>query len=169
MRGRDIKDFDRGIIYGLSFHAHWTSRQISNATGISLSAVTKFCQRNEANALFDLHQQSQRKVCGRRRITTKNFDRRVRNFSKHNRFSTAKTIARNFQNEFNVSHDTINRRLNERGIKARKPAIKPHLTDRHKLNRLTWAQNNEERDWDTVAFSDEKTFVISGLNHQYVR
>jgi len=68
-----------------------------------------------------------------------------------------------------VSHDTVNRRLNEKGIKARKPSRKCYLSDIHMQNRLTWAVDHEELDWGLVAFSDEKTFMITGNRQQFVR
>src|SRR5271156_6304242 len=112
---------------------------------------------------------SQRKACGRRRMTRALLDKQIRRYSNRNRFASAYAIAHNFRNESTVSHDTINRRLNEKGIRARKPCKKPFLTENHKMRRLTWARIHLNFDWESVAFSDEKTFVISGSNAQFVR
>ena len=169
MRGRDLTDFERGMIFALKFHAHWKSTRISQAIDKSFSTVRKFCQRQEGNAMINLLQGSQRKACGRRRLTSALFDKQVRRYSFRNRFASAYAIAHNFRNDTSVSHDTINRRLNEKGIRARKPSNKPFLTENHKMRRLTWARIHLNFDWHNVAFSDEKTFVITGSNAQFMR
>lgn len=169
MRSVDITDFDRGILYGLRYHAGWSNKRISSVTKIPYSTVKKFCYRNEINASLNIHQKSQRKACGRKRITSPHFDKRIRSYSLKNRKLSANAIAINFRNEQLVSHDTVNRRLNEKGIKARKPCNKPLLSDLHKRNRLRWAMENEDLNWGSIAFSDEKTFLITGYTTQFVR
>jgi len=54
---------------------------------------------------------------------------------------------------------TIISRLRAAGLRARHAAVKELLTDEHKLYRLAFAENNVDRKWDRVIFTDESTFT----------
>ncbi len=53
------------------------------------------------------------------------------------------------------SVSTIKRRLRQLGLRGSIAARKPALTEKNKRDRLRWALDNRNRDWDKVAFSDE--------------
>jgi len=55
--------------------------------------------------------------------------------------------------------DTIISRLRAAGLRAQDAAVKELLTDEHKLYHLASAENNVDRKWDRVIFSDESTFT----------
>ncbi|KAK9731672.1 Transposase [Popillia japonica] len=61
----------------------------------------------------------------------------------------------------NFSARTIRRRLHEAGIHARVPAKKPLLTNAHAAARMRFCQENIDRDWTAVIFTDEKVFSSS--------
>lgn len=66
----------------------------------------------------------------------------------------------------NISKRTVVRRLNENGFKYKKPPGKPPLSDNHKQKRIKWAEDNLNRDWSLVIFSDEGT-LIKGHNGKF--
>ena len=57
----------------------------------------------------------------------------------------------------------MQRRLNEAGAKYNRPMLKPLLTERHRENRLQWAQDYENTNWDRVIFSDETTVRMNSV------
>jgi hypothetical protein len=60
-----------------------------------------------------------------------------------------------------VSQSTIRRRLLESGGKWTSPTPKPLLLERHRNNRLLWALNVKNVDWNRVIFTDESTFKLN--------
>ena len=61
---------------------------------------------------------------------------------------------------------TVVRRLNKNGFKYKKPLGKHFLNETHKLLRVKWAQNNLNRDWSLIIFSDEAT-LAKGHNGRF--
>lgn len=59
-----------------------------------------------------------------------------------------------------VSINTIRHRLGELDIKNRTTNAKPLLTEKHVQKRLSWANENLNRDWSNVIFTDESSFVV---------
>lgn len=60
--------------------------------------------------------------------------------------------------DYEISYDTIRRRLNENGFFNYIPARQTLLKAHHLANRIRFCEENYGRDWDKVIFSDEKTF-----------
>ncbi|CAH1968600.1 unnamed protein product [Acanthoscelides obtectus] len=56
---------------------------------------------------------------------------------------------------------TVGRYLHKEGIPRRIPAVKPLLTEDHRRVRLQFCQENLNRDFSTVVFSDEKNFCTN--------
>ena len=50
----------------------------------------------------------------------------------------------------------------KRGYRHKVVRIVPMLTDRHKEQRVLWARNNKETDWERVVFSDEMSIWLAG-------
>lgn len=65
---------------------------------------------------------------------------------------------RRFADEFGTSARTVRRTLHAEGLHHRTPAKKPFLTQRHKEERLRFAREYLDFDWETTIFSDEKSF-----------
>ena len=62
-----------------------------------------------------------------------------------------------------VSVRTVRRNLALMGYGSRRPTRVPLLTERHRLQRLTWARDHlgwTLDDWKTVAWSDESRFQL---------
>jgi hypothetical protein len=57
-------------------------------------------------------------------------------------------------------------RLHENDIKFGQPLVKAPLTDKHKLNRVKWANKYINMDWKTVIFTDEAQ-IIKGPHGKY--
>lgn len=66
-----------------------------------------------------------------------------------------------FAVRFDTSVKTVRRTLHRQGIHHRRPAKKPSLTDEHKRNRLTFAREYLDFNWQNTIFTDEKTFMSS--------
>ena len=61
------------------------------------------------------------------------------------------------------------RGLDQAGMKARRPAVRPLISDRNKLNRFQWAREHIRwtvDDWSGVLFSDEATFEIDSTDRR---
>lgn len=63
-----------------------------------------------------------------------------------------------FADQFDTSVRTVRRALHAEGLHHRKPAKKPFLTQKHKEERLRFAREYLDFNWDTTIFTDEKTF-----------
>lgn len=91
---------------------------------------------------------------GRNRITPTAIDEEIVRKVQEKKFVTAVSISE----EYDISKRTVTRRLNEKGIYNRIPATQEILTNEHRLRRIRFCQENINRDWSKVVFSDEKTF-----------
>ncbi|KAF2888771.1 hypothetical protein ILUMI_17401 [Ignelater luminosus] len=63
--------------------------------------------------------------------------------------------------QLNCSIYTVRRIINAGGLRCRRPARKPELTQDQANSRLQFAYDNLNRDWSRVIFTDEKTFCTS--------
>ena len=62
-----------------------------------------------------------------------------------------------------ISRRTVQRRLAEAGLRARRPYQSPMLTQRHCQCRLEWARHHLRwrlADWRRVLFTDESRFLL---------
>jgi transposase-like protein len=53
---------------------------------------------------------------------------------------------------------TVRNRMTEDGLRSRSAAVKERLSEEHSLYRLAFAEDNVDRDWGNVIFSDESVF-----------
>lgn len=100
---------------------------------------------------------------GRQRKTTPREDRYVVQRVRRQRTATASSINNDLRNTtgVQVSNETIRRRLNEVGLRARRRAACPLLQPRHRATRLRWAQDHENwgiAEWSRCLFTDESKF-----------
>jgi len=107
-----------------------------------------------------------RQRSGRIRVTTRRQDRAIRLQHLRDRFlpaahTAALTVGTHGRP---VSDRTIRRRLQQEGLRARRPFRGPILTEANRQNRLQWAQRHQRwtlRQWENVLFSDESRFCVS--------
>ena len=101
---------------------------------------------------------------GRPRVTTPAQDRYILNQHLRNRFLTATATAYVTPGTHNprISAQTVRNRLAENNLRARRPYVGKVLTDRHRRDRLQWADRHTTRqDRRTILFSDESRFALS--------
>jgi hypothetical protein len=53
---------------------------------------------------------------------------------------------------------TVRNRITEAGLRSRGTAMKEELSEEHRLYQLTFAEDNVDRDWGNVIFSNESVF-----------
>ena len=103
---------------------------------------------------------------GRQRKTNRATDRKIVLTSKTDRFSTNSLIA----SQFNVSRETIRRRLRNAGIRSRVAKRDP-LTLAQKVVRVMWSRQKRQTNFNYWLFSDESSFELADLcapKRQYV-
>ncbi|CAF1511622.1 unnamed protein product [Rotaria magnacalcarata] len=61
----------------------------------------------------------------------------------------------------NVSERTVRRRLHEAGLQYSLPLSKPFLTSKHRQDRLQWATQVQNLDWNKIIATDETTFRLN--------
>ena len=127
-------------------------REISRILGVPQGTVSKVLRRfrNKGNVNPGVS-------TGRPKITSIREDRLLLRECQRNRTTSAETLRHSWQNQtgIRVSRVTVNRRLLERGLRARRPARKPFLKPENKQKRLDWAKNHENyqlRHWRRVVF-----------------
>ncbi|CAF3368546.1 unnamed protein product [Rotaria socialis] len=99
---------------------------------------------------------------GRPRATTQKQDQRIISLAEEQPFVTAQDVTNQLERRGGaVSERTIRRRFNEAGARYSRPMSKPLLTERHRQNRLRWAQHHKTTDWNQVIFSDETTVRLN--------
>ena len=107
-----------------------------------------------------------RRGSGRPRKTTKQEDDAIVEAHEDDRFRTPTETAEGT----NVSARTVKRRLYEQGLKARKPALKPRLTEHHKNARMQWAVTHRRwtvGQWSNILFTDEASFSVSNKDRRF--
>lgn len=101
---------------------------------------------------------------GRPRVTTPAEDRFIRLRHLRNRLASASSTVQSMSAARRISDQTVRNRLHDAGLWARRPYRGPVLTDRHRQNRLQWANQHRQwtvgNDWRRVWFSDESFFVL---------
>ena len=62
-----------------------------------------------------------------------------------------------------INERTVQRRLNGAGARYNRPLSKPLLTEVHRKNRLKWARDHKDTNWEQVIFSDETTIRLNSV------
>jgi hypothetical protein len=91
--------------------------------------------------------------------------RQIALLAKRNRMSSAITLNREFRaaSGVRISTQTVRKRLHASGLHARKPAVRPPLTARHRNCRLQFARLHANwgiRRIRPVLFTDESRFCL---------
>jgi len=89
-------------------------------------------------------------------------------FSKNPTLTLREGVEKLARKSVNISYETIRRHLRKNGIKYRSTLLKPLLSENHVTKRLAWAQDNKDRDWGKVIFSDEASFwAFPSIQHAW--
>jgi transposase len=141
----------------LSLHPkgpQWNHHQVASYTHTTENSVRYWLQRFKENPDLTASVPS-----GRKRKTSEKEDNLITTIVATNPTSTIKDIQEVLKKKkVEVSESTISRRLRESGYKHQAPTLKPLLTETHIERRKAWAEQNSQRDWSKVVFSDETTF-----------
>lgn len=74
--------------------------------------------------------------------------------------STRNLAAKMLAKGIELSHQTIGRHLKKIGYSKSLPRATSMLTEKHKQNRVSWAQNHLNDTWERTFFSDETAFEL---------
>ena len=118
--------------------------------------------RNTIGSLWRRYQQNgnvrDQPRSGRPRVTTRRQDNHIRLVHLRNRFRTSSLTACSIPGLRRISSRTVRNRLRELNIRARRPAIRPVLLQRHHNARLDWCRRRlrlRQQDWANMLFTDE--------------
>jgi len=71
-----------------------------------------------------------------------------------------KLVGRLKRKNIEISERTVRRRIEEEGFQSGHPILKPLLTSTPMENRLFWANQHSDEDWQRVIFTNEATFHL---------
>ena len=133
-------------------------KEIAEALNLPIRTVYRWCRRFEAQGNCDRAQGS-----GRPRRTSRRADRRLLRIVERARFSTSQQL---LAARKSVSSSTVQRRLYEHGFVARRHAIAPLLTPRHRTVRLSWGMTrcHFRSQLDRIIFSDESRIKLRPID-----
>ena len=135
--------------------------EVARRFGITQSVVSRLWQRYQQTGRYHVRQRS-----GRPRVLTARQDQYLRVSARRNRMDSAITQRNNLQNAtgVRVSIQTVRNRLHADGLYARRPAVAPVVTRRHRQARLAFCREYVDwniQDWSCVLFTDESRFCVS--------
>ena len=145
----ELTDYEKGAIVALS--RHFSHAEIANELGRPRRTVSNFLQRTRERGSIENLPRAGRP----RKLSDSDVRLLVRDAEKESRvpFRELANI-----NNFNVSEQTIRRRLREEGIRKWRAVGRPLLTREHAKKRLAWARAHQHwsiDDWNHVIWSDE--------------
>jgi transposase len=159
-------DFENGQIIA-AFQAGKKARTISQMFNVSKRTL------NHKWSIFKARSSLQQLPrSGRPQITTDREKKRICRESKKDPFSSAKKIKNSIGRD-NISDRTIRRILVKvGGLKSRRAAKKPFLSEKNRIARLKWAREHLNwtfDDWKKVLWSDESKFLLRKRGSRLVR
>ncbi|GFT30757.1 transposable element Tcb1 transposase [Trichonephila clavipes] len=157
-----VSEFDRGRIVayrdcGLSF------REIGSRVGRNQTTVMRICDRWMQEVTKDRRGGLHPPQC-----TTSREDRQIVCMAVTDRSVTSQTIAQHIESvtHHSVSARTIQRRLQQSGLFARRPLLGLPLTQNHRRLRRQWCDERRmwAEEWNEDVFTDESRIC---LQHHY--
>ena len=153
-------EMNRGI--GM-LHSGLSQRHVANVLGVSQSVVSRMW--NWFITTGNVRHLHAGGGGGRERSTNEVQDRFLVVQARRHRFYNATTLRRDFQNatDVRISTQTIRNRLQDAGLRSRRPAIRVPLTRYDVQMRLAWARDHVtwiQNDWAPVLFTDESRFCV---------
>lgn len=158
---RKLSDAERWQAVGM-VRGGLSYRQTAERFNVSHSVIVRLLQRvGETGDVKERHR------TGRPVKTTPREDRLLKRLARRDPFSTANTLRNHWIVNGRISRRTVNRRLNNARLHARRPIKRPQLTVRHKTARLQWARDHmgwNVRSWQRVHWSDESRFLLKPVD-----
>lgn len=153
-----LTDFERGRIVGL-FESGNSSRQVAEILGKNQSTVLRSWNRWQKEGL-----NARKSGSGAKRKTSPREDRLIRRTGICHRTSSLAVVRDACQPALDstITKRTINNRMLEAGLRARKPLLRLPLLPRHKTARLKWCKERKDwtQEWLSVIFTDECKFNL---------
>jgi len=107
----------------------------------------------------------EKKSPGRPRKTSKQEDEEIVEMVKNNKELSTKDVSLELKSRgINLCKTTISSRLNEAGLKYASLTSKPLLTKTQIFQRLRFARENKNRNWNNVLFTDETSVSLGPRN-----
>lgn len=134
---------------------------VARRFNVSRRTITRLVHRvNTTGSLLD------RPRSGAPRVTSVRQDNYLRQRHLRDRFLTAQASSSTVigNRGRTISPNTVRNRLRDYGISCYRPYRGMVLTQRHRQQRRQWAVNERGRPWNTVVFSDESRFNLSGAD-----
>ena len=134
-------------------------KEIAEALNLPIRSIYRWARRFQEQGNCDRTQGS-----GRPRRTSRRADLRLRRIVQRARFLTSQQLLAEWNES--VSNSTVQRRLHELGFVARRPAVFPSLTPRHRTARLRWAMArcHFRAQWHKIVFSDESRIKLRPID-----
>lgn len=159
----DLSPKKVGQVQGLLQSTKLSQYDIAKAAGVSRSSVKNIKKKMDLGVTLSPKRKG---ACGRRRITTPRTDRKIRDICIQNRKLPVRLLTKNIRDDgILISQRTVQRRLAENELIARKPARKPKLTPAMIKKRLDWARKYKNftiQDWEKV-----KIYAVTAIGHYY--
>lgn len=150
-KGSDLSPKKVGQIFGLLKASSFSQYEIAGVVGVSRSSVENIKTKMDLGVSLDPKRKGN---CGRPRNTTPRTDRIIRGICTENRKLPVRLLTKKISEQgIGVSQRTVQRRLAEIGLVARRPARKPKLTASMIKKRLDWAHKYKHftiEDWKMV-------------------
>ena len=137
-----------------------TQRQVATEFNVNQSVIGKLWQ-----LYLDTGDVQLRPGQGHLRVTTDAQDRRLSLMAQRQRFDSAVTLGRDFEQTYGyrISAQTVRNRLHAANLRARRPVVRPHLTPRHRRCRLVFARDHTpfgRQRLRNVLWTDESEFNL---------
>ena len=134
-------------------------KNIAEVLNLPIRSIYRWCRRFQEKGHCDRTQGS-----GRPRRTSRRADLRLRRIVQRARFLSSSQLLAKWHES--VSSSTVKRRLHELGFAARRPAVFPSLTLRHRTVRLRWAMArcHFRAQWHKNIFSDESRIKLHPID-----
>jgi transposase len=155
MNRKELKYFKKGLAIGLSRNKMKVS-EIAEELEIPVCTIYLWLkENNEGKQAFN-------KSPGRPRKTSVRSNRRLARLAVSNNISSARQLIQFWQER--VSRFTVYRRLRDAGIRKRRRAIVPFLSQANITARLQWcmARSHWRDIWSRVIFTDESRYRLAG-------
>ena len=139
-----------------------SNNSISKIIGCSKKTVRYWLKRYKENK--DLNELNR---SGKNRYTSKIEDKKIIQIDKNGKMANMTLIQQKLKSEgLKIKKDTIRRRLKENGGKWSNIKSKKFLENNQKEERLKWAYNVRNIDWNKVIFTDETTFFLNKKHYK---
>ncbi|XP_065662882.1 transposable element Tc1 transposase-like isoform X2 [Hydra vulgaris] len=137
-----------------------TYHQVQQETGIPHNTVSDIMKKYNL-----IETTATKEGQGRKKKTSKSFDRNLIIQVKKNRFISAQKLAEQAEENYGIklSHQTIRNRIQDQGFQGRLVHNKPYLSKKHMKRRLEFAQNFKKMPlsfWKKILWSDESKFNL---------